>query len=941
MLRLCLRLPISGVIGVTDQNFLFISIDDLNDWTNGLDGYSGTVHTPNLDALMDDGTTFTNAYSQAAICNPSRTSVLTGQEPQNTGVFSNQYHYWEEQVDPEDTLFGVFNDAGYNSQGVGKLFHTGASREANAVMFDDYRYLGKDNFGVEIDGKPAGPYTGDEIPADAQRAEYVAEYLTNYDPQDGPLLMSVGLLKPHTDWVVPQEYFDLYPIDEIQIDYVPNDLDDIPDYVLEVIGQDYPWNADDVGSELVWKQLIQAYLATISFMDAQVGVMIDALDSSAIADDTAVVLWSDHGYHLGDKEIWHKFTLWDNAAKAPLIIRDPGNVPAGIEVSDPVELLDIFPTMLDMAGIPEDGLELDGKSLVPYFEGSTPEGEAVAFTWMYGNVSIRTAEYRYSLYQDGSEELYDVVADPELTVNLADDPGHSAQKAELKQDLYDKFSLVGYGDTAAVLFGSDSDDVISDVNGGAAAGKQGDDIYFVSSSANVVEQQGGGHDLIVTEATSYTLPAYVEDLEMKGFSDRVTGNDGSNTIIANAWKIYAEGGNDIVLAGNRSSFIDAGSGDDLIKGENGDDTIGGGDGNDTLEGGFGNDRLFGGLGNDKISSVDGSNIAYGGIGDDELIGGNGGDTLFGEAGADILNGGAGHDNLAGGSGFDTLNGGTGKDSIEGGDQADLLRGGQDDDLLVGSRGADQLYGDAGNDTLKSGDDADRLYGGVGDDVLFAGSSVSFTVDGLFGESGNDVLYGETGFDHLDGGEGDDLLDGGNQADNLYGRSGNDTLRGGQGLDRLFGGDGDDFGRGGIDNDGLFGGNGNDSLNGESGQDRVFGEAGNDLLDGNVGQDTLYGGSGFDTLIGGAGNDLIYGNFNADWFVFVNGHGNDTIADFEETNAFEVIDLRGVSEISNFYDLKLNHAAQIGEDIVIDTGDSNSITILNVQLSDLESSSFLF
>lgn len=185
------------------KNFLFLSIDDLNDWVGGLGGYSGTVHTPNIDKLMGQGTTFTNAFSQAAICNPSRASILTGKEPQKTGIFNNLKYQWEAEVDPHDTLFGTFKDAGYISKGVGKLFHTGASKEADAVMFDNYQYLGKDQTGVNLDGKPVGPYTGNDKLGDERRADHVVDYLENFTPGNQPLLLSVGMLKPHTDWVVP------------------------------------------------------------------------------------------------------------------------------------------------------------------------------------------------------------------------------------------------------------------------------------------------------------------------------------------------------------------------------------------------------------------------------------------------------------------------------------------------------------------------------------------------------------------------------------------------------------------------------------------------------------------------------------------------------------------------------------------------------------------
>jgi Ca2+-binding RTX toxin-like protein len=295
----------------------------------------------------------------------------------------------------------------------------------------------------------------------------------------------------------------------------------------------------------------------------------------------------------------------------------------------------------------------------------------------------------------------------------------------------------------------------------------------------------------------------------------------------------------------------------------------------------------------------------------------------------------------GNGGSDTVRAGLGNDTLNGNEGADRLFGGAGNDNLNGGNGTDILYGEAGDDTLDGGDEADRLYGGTGDDLLLGGWSLGTTVDGLWGEEGDDTLYGETGYDLLDGGDGNDLLDGGDQADNIYGGAGDDTLRGGQGYDRLFGGDGNDFLRGGSESDGLFGGSGNDTLNGEDGNDRFFGEIGDDLIDGASGNDTLGGGAGFDTLIGGTGNDVLAGNFNADQFVFADGHGNDTITDFDAVNTFEKIDLSAVSAIVNLFDLLSNHATQVGGNVVIDTGGGNSITLNGVSLGDLDNSDFVF
>lgn len=345
-------------------------------------------------------------------------------------------------------------------------------------------------------------------------------------------------------------------------------------------------------------------------------------------------------------------------------------------------------------------------------------------------------------------------------------------------------------------------------------------------------------------------------------------------------------------------------------------------------------------------SREGADMLVGGIFGDHFEGRGGNDTINGRGGHDTLHGQDGNDLLLGAFGFDTLYGGAGEDTLNGGQNADQVHGGTGNDRVIGSSGTDQLFGDEGNDTLFGGTEADRLMGGADDDVLYGGSNFGFTADRLFGDEGNDTLYGQSGFDRLEGGEGDDYLDGGAQADNLFGGAGNDTLLGSGGLDRLFGDAGDDMASGGDGNDGLFGLMGDDTLNGDAGNDRFFGGIGNDLIFGGADNDTVHGGAGFDTIEGGTGDDLMWGRFNADFFIFADGHGNDTIADFNASNAFEHINLSGVTALSSLADLDLSSATngaatQVGANVVIDTGAGSSITLTNMLVGDLNANDFVF
>ncbi|WP_057792965.1 Ig-like domain-containing protein [Roseovarius atlanticus] len=345
----------------------------------------------------------------------------------------------------------------------------------------------------------------------------------------------------------------------------------------------------------------------------------------------------------------------------------------------------------------------------------------------------------------------------------------------------------------------------------------------------------------------------------------------------------------------------------------------------------------GGAGTDVLRGDDGNNT---------LNGNDGNEVLLGEDGNDTLNGNGGDDSLLGGTGFDSILGGDGNDTLLGEGQADFLSGGNGQDYLDGGDGPDQIYGDAGNDTLLGGSGADRLFGGDGHDWIDAGANVGASVDGVEGGAGNDTIFGGVGFDLLRGGTGDDEIHGGAHADNLYGEDGNDTLNGEGGFDRLFGGAGDDLLE---DYEGVgsqFGGSGNDTMRGGNDGTTFYGQAGDDLIEAGGGDDRIGANAGFDTINGGAGNDLMFGDFNADTFVFQDGHGVDTVGDFDALNALEKIDLQAVTSIASLADLNLGSATsgaatQAGANVEINTGNGNLIILENVSLSDLDASDFIF
>lgn len=427
-----------------------------------------------------------------------------------------------------------------------------------------------------------------------------------------------------------------------------------------------------------------------------------------------------------------------------------------------------------------------------------------------------------------------------------------------------------------------------------------------------------------TEA-SETLIGWAENDELHGLdgNDTLNGMNGADTLFGGA-------GDDLLYGGAASDILWGGLGDDTLGGGGGADTLEGGDGFDQANYSGSNAGIVVNLSTGEASGGDAADdilrdieAVYGSSYNDQITGDDQSNRIMGQAGSDTIFGGAGNDTLEGGLGNDSIRGEANRDEISGGEGDDTLKGDAGDDTLSGDGGNDQIYGGVGLDLLFGGEGNDSLDGGDHHDNVFGDAGN----DTLIGGEGDDTLHGGVGFDSLRGGVGHDWQYGGDQADNLYGDAGNDTLFGDLGNDRLFGG---------LDNDSLRGGQGADMLNGEAGNDTLFGEAGNDRL---------YGGSGFDVLEGGSGNDELWGNSNWDTFVFSDGHGSDTIQDFEALNQFEKIDLSGISALSNFsnYSSFFSSGAvtSVASGVLLDTGGGNTILLSGISLSDLDNSDFIF
>jgi len=422
-------------------NVLFISIDDLNDWIGCLGGHPD-VKTPNIDRLASRGVLFTNAHCAAPACNPSRAALMTGIRPSTSGVYSNAQMFRKSPVLKDAiTLPQHFMAHGYHALGSGKIYHGIFPDEPSWDEYWPSMQTTRPNDPMPdnppLNGIPEtrhfdwGPVNVacDEM-GDMQVAEWVSGQLLKR--HDKPFFLGCGFYRPHLPWYVPKKYFDMYSVEDIALPNVnDDDLDDIPLAGVKVARPDR--DHANVLKHNQWRKAVQGYLACITFADDCVGKIIDALDSGPNSDNTAVVLWSDHGWHLGEKLHWRKFALWEEATHNVLSIVAPGKAVPGGRCDAPVNLLDIYPTLIEMCGLgPRE--ELEGRSLVPLLKDPDMTWECPTLTTLNrNNHSIRSKRWRYIKYSDGSEELYDHDNDELEWSNLAGDKQYDDAKHNLAQ----------------------------------------------------------------------------------------------------------------------------------------------------------------------------------------------------------------------------------------------------------------------------------------------------------------------------------------------------------------------------------------------------------------------------------------------------------------------------------------------------------------------------
>lgn len=461
-------------------NVVFIAIDDLNDWVGFLRGHP-QAKTPNMDRLAARGVSFANAHCAAPLCCPSRAAVFSGREPFNSGVYVNSDDI--ARVAPELVLLPTQLKAhGYRTFGTGKLLH-----QKRPDLFDDYfvpeqrwspfsaseevaytteelpskatdnpRHvvpLGPGRRPVVLplnrmpsDRRPNDPgaesfdWGGIDVPdstmGDAQIVDWAIKRVRQ--PWAEPFFLGVGFYRPHIPLWVPQKYLDAFPVGSIQLPpYLENDLDD-----LGPTGRRIALEPATAGSHATvvkykqWHAAVAAYLACVYFVDAQIGRLLDVIEASPHADNTAYIIWGDHGWHLGEKQHWGKSTGWERATKVPLLVvparRDAARFTAGKTTHATVSLIDLYPTVLEFTGVVPPATGLDGTSLLPLLRDPTRVTDrAIVTTFQREHFSVGNDRWRYIRYGDGSEELYDHRADPNEWTNLAGKPEHAATKARL------------------------------------------------------------------------------------------------------------------------------------------------------------------------------------------------------------------------------------------------------------------------------------------------------------------------------------------------------------------------------------------------------------------------------------------------------------------------------------------------------------------------------
>lgn len=442
---------------VQKPNVIMISVDDMNDWVSCLNDYQ-MVKTPNLDKLAEMGTLFTNAYCAAPLCNPSRTAIFTGMSPARTGIVNNARNKtgaWKLRWPSLNTMPLWFKKNGYTVVGGGKTYHETVPELFNpSHQWDEYFPLEIEKFKQKPHVKKLGitdrewfsdmpehpngswdwgPFFCDDFDmGDGKTTKWAMEFLQK--KHDKPFFLALGLFHPHLPFYAPKKYFDAIPLDRVKLPEAPDwDLDDLPEGARKYMkaGTDKGFQMVAKSGEL--KKAVRAYLASISYVDSLVGYLLETLEKSDYANNTIIVFWSDHGYQFGEKERFAKRSLWRRSSRILFTIKAPGITKPNTTCKQPVSLIDIYPTLLELCHLPQPGHELDGISLRSQLENQNQKRRPAVITHGIGNNAVCDKRWTYIQYKDGGEELYDRNVDINEWKNLAEDSKYKDIIDELKQ----------------------------------------------------------------------------------------------------------------------------------------------------------------------------------------------------------------------------------------------------------------------------------------------------------------------------------------------------------------------------------------------------------------------------------------------------------------------------------------------------------------------------
>ena len=432
---------------------VFIIVDDLNDWVGVMGGHPQSI-TPNIDALAAQGVLFTNAHCNAPQCGPSRTSFLQGLYPKSTGKYFNsakKMPFFGDQPlkgvtskNPPKTPVGFhqhFKGKNYRVVSGGKVAH-GSVIKGLDVTFKRPRELKEfTNKRVNLWGEGGPQNLKDSETGDYKVAHWAIGEWNKVS--DKPLLMSVGIYRPHRPFNAPKEYFEKFPMESIKLPIIPefDDLADLPKYGKALARSNAHkdlFNPRTVHEQILhlggkneWKYMVQSYLACIHYADKQIGLLLEALKKNPRGNDTVIVLTGDHGWNLGEKEHWCKAALWRDTTRVPFIVFAPGRAAAGKVNNQPISHVDIYPSLCDFAGIPKPE-HLEGKSILPLLKDPEAKRDFAFLSYGPENTAAQSERYRYIRYEDGSEELYDHKEDPHEWHNLSNKPEFSAIKKTMK-----------------------------------------------------------------------------------------------------------------------------------------------------------------------------------------------------------------------------------------------------------------------------------------------------------------------------------------------------------------------------------------------------------------------------------------------------------------------------------------------------------------------------